>query len=156
MRARVKTAAKSATNTYQVFNFKWTVNGELRIGFFACKPIRKDDELTFDYQFQTFGEKQQKCYCGTDKCRGVLSSTTSNNTNFDQLWDDSDETDSVDNEMDNDNDEDLAPINDEDDNSSLKPKIRSKNVKRKKYKKHDDLDVRVFFLRFLLDLLDCK
>lgn len=34
---------------------KWTVNGELRIGFFSKKPIMQDDEITFDYQFQRYG-----------------------------------------------------------------------------------------------------
>lgn len=34
---------------------KWTVNGELRIGFFSTKPIMQDEEITFDYQFQRYG-----------------------------------------------------------------------------------------------------
>lgn len=34
---------------------KWTVNGELRIGFFSKKPIMPDEEVTFDYQFQRYG-----------------------------------------------------------------------------------------------------
>lgn len=34
---------------------KWTVNGELRIGFFSSKPILPDEEITFDYQFQRYG-----------------------------------------------------------------------------------------------------
>lgn len=34
---------------------KWTVNGELRIGFFSTKPITPDEEITFDYQFQRYG-----------------------------------------------------------------------------------------------------
>lgn len=34
---------------------KWTVNGELRIGFFSKKPIMLDEEITFDYQFQRYG-----------------------------------------------------------------------------------------------------
>lgn len=34
---------------------KWTVNGELRIGFFSSKPIMPDEEITFDYQFQRYG-----------------------------------------------------------------------------------------------------
>lgn len=34
---------------------KWTVNGELRIGFFSKKPIMADEEITFDYQFQRYG-----------------------------------------------------------------------------------------------------
>lgn len=34
---------------------KWTINGELRIGFFSKKPIFPDEEITFDYQFQRYG-----------------------------------------------------------------------------------------------------
>lgn len=34
---------------------KWTVNGELRIGFFASKAIAAGEEVTFDYQFQRYG-----------------------------------------------------------------------------------------------------
>lgn len=34
---------------------KWTVNGELRIGFFSKKAISPDEEITFDYQFQRYG-----------------------------------------------------------------------------------------------------
>ena len=30
------------------------------------------EELTFDYQFQRFGEAAQLCYCGSDNCRGYL------------------------------------------------------------------------------------
>lgn len=35
---------------------KWTVNGELRIGFFSTKAILPDEEITFDYQFQRYGQ----------------------------------------------------------------------------------------------------
>lgn len=34
---------------------KWTVNGELRIGFFSKRDITSGEEITFDYQFQRFG-----------------------------------------------------------------------------------------------------
>lgn len=61
---------------------KWTVNGELRIGFFTRRPVAANEELTFDYQFQTVGKKQQKCFCGSDKCRGFLG--VSNNQNSQQ------------------------------------------------------------------------
>uniref|UniRef100_A0A2C9JLJ7 Histone-lysine N-methyltransferase n=1 Tax=Biomphalaria glabrata TaxID=6526 RepID=A0A2C9JLJ7_BIOGL len=50
---------------------KWTVNGELRVGFFTRKPIKKGEELTFDYQFEHYGEPQ-KCYCGSENCRGYI------------------------------------------------------------------------------------
>lgn len=34
---------------------KWTVNGDLRIGFFARKHIEPGEEITFNYQFQRYG-----------------------------------------------------------------------------------------------------
>lgn len=60
---------------------KWTVNGELRVGFFTRKEIKKGEELTFDYQFEHYGEPQ-KCYCGSENCRGyigLVKSPTKNN-----------------------------------------------------------------------------
>merc|ERR1712157_416843 len=51
---------------------KWTVQGMTRIAFTATKEIQEGEEITFDYQFVSYGEKEQKCYCGTAKCRGVL------------------------------------------------------------------------------------
>ncbi|PZC81229.1 hypothetical protein B5X24_HaOG213330 [Helicoverpa armigera] len=51
---------------------KWTVNGELRIGFFSKRDIVAGEELTFDYQFQRFGKVAQRCYCGADNCRGWI------------------------------------------------------------------------------------
>ncbi|KAH9489593.1 hypothetical protein Btru_036451, partial [Bulinus truncatus] len=60
---------------------KWTVNGELRVGFFTRTPVKKGEELTFDYQFEHYGEPQ-KCYCGSENCRGyigLVKSPTRNN-----------------------------------------------------------------------------
>lgn len=34
---------------------QWTVNGELRIGFFSKRQILAGEEITFDYQFQRYG-----------------------------------------------------------------------------------------------------
>lgn len=51
---------------------KWTVNGDLRIGFFTIKDLQAGDEITFDYQFQRYGRKAQKCYCETPSCRGHI------------------------------------------------------------------------------------
>ena len=51
---------------------KWTVNGELRVGFFSRRPIAKGDEITFDYKYERYGQEAQKCYCGADSCRGWL------------------------------------------------------------------------------------
>lgn len=34
---------------------QWTVNGQLRVGFFTTKAVTAGTELTFDYQFQRYG-----------------------------------------------------------------------------------------------------
>ncbi|XP_074429960.1 histone-lysine N-methyltransferase SETD2 [Larus michahellis] len=51
---------------------KWTVNGQLRVGFFTTKLVPSGSELTFDYQFQRYGKEAQKCFCGSANCRGYL------------------------------------------------------------------------------------
>ncbi|XP_076009829.1 uncharacterized protein setd2 isoform X2 [Genypterus blacodes] len=51
---------------------KWTVNGQLRVGFFTTKAVPAGTELTFDYQFQRYGKEAQKCFCGAPSCRGFL------------------------------------------------------------------------------------
>ncbi|XP_055529662.1 probable histone-lysine N-methyltransferase CG1716 isoform X2 [Wyeomyia smithii] len=51
---------------------KWTVNGELRIGFFSTKYIMPGEEITFDYQFQRYGRRAQKCYCEAENCTGWI------------------------------------------------------------------------------------
>ncbi|XP_029168249.1 histone-lysine N-methyltransferase SETD2 isoform X2 [Nylanderia fulva] len=54
---------------------KWTVNGELRIGFFNKKCISAGEEITFDYHFQRYGKEAQKCYCEAPNCRGWIGDT---------------------------------------------------------------------------------
>ncbi|KAK3674245.1 hypothetical protein LTR78_005714 [Recurvomyces mirabilis] len=50
------------------------VNGTPRMGVFAGpEGITTGQELTYDYNFDNFGETQQKCYCGAPSCRGSLS-----------------------------------------------------------------------------------
>ena len=51
---------------------KWMVQGELCIGFFALKDIQQHEEITFDYNFERYGEKPTRCLCGTEKCRGFI------------------------------------------------------------------------------------
>lgn len=51
---------------------KWTVNGDLRIGFFTIRDLQPGEEITFDYQFQRYGRKAQKCYCEAPSCRGYI------------------------------------------------------------------------------------
>lgn len=51
---------------------KWTIDGELRIGFFSTRTINRGEELTFDYQYQRYGKEAQKCFCGSKNCRGWI------------------------------------------------------------------------------------
>ncbi|KAL9245134.1 hypothetical protein vseg_018819 [Gypsophila vaccaria] len=52
---------------------KWVVNGEICVGLFALRNIRKGEELTFDYNYvRVFGAAAKKCYCGSLKCRGYI------------------------------------------------------------------------------------
>ena len=51
---------------------KWTVNGELRVGFFTTREVQAGEELTFDYKYERYGNIAQKCYCGSTNCRGWL------------------------------------------------------------------------------------
>ncbi|XP_025204603.1 uncharacterized protein LOC112601289 isoform X2 [Melanaphis sacchari] len=55
---------------------KWHVLGQSRIGFFSTRPIRKGEEITFDYSFQVFGDGAQICYCGSSKCRGYINKSS--------------------------------------------------------------------------------
>ena len=50
------------------------VNGTPRMAVFAGDSgITTGEELTYDYNFDNFGETQQPCYCGAASCRGHLS-----------------------------------------------------------------------------------
>lgn len=51
---------------------KWTVNGELRVGFFTRRDVVAEEELTFDYQFQRYGKEAQRCLCEASNCRGLI------------------------------------------------------------------------------------
>lgn len=53
---------------------KWTVGGKPRMALFAGdKSIMTGDELTYDYNFDPFSQKNvQECRCGSSKCRGIL------------------------------------------------------------------------------------
>ncbi|XP_015079413.1 histone-lysine N-methyltransferase ASHH2-like [Solanum pennellii] len=52
---------------------KWIVNGEVCIGLFAIRDIKKGEEVTFDYNFvRVFGAAVKKCVCGSPNCRGYI------------------------------------------------------------------------------------
>ena len=42
-------------NNERFFDLQWNVLGQIRIGFFAKRPIDKGEEITIDYQFVQFG-----------------------------------------------------------------------------------------------------
>lgn len=44
---------------------KWLIRGELAIGLFTLKDIKAGQELTFDYNFERYGDKPMRCYCAT-------------------------------------------------------------------------------------------
>ncbi|KAH7057263.1 hypothetical protein B0J12DRAFT_407487 [Macrophomina phaseolina] len=50
---------------------KWTVNGEQRMALFANRNIMTGEELTWHYNFESYG-KEQPCYCGAWNCAGVI------------------------------------------------------------------------------------
>ncbi|XP_059301922.1 histone-lysine N-methyltransferase ASHH2-like, partial [Lycium ferocissimum] len=52
---------------------KWMVNGEVCIGLFALRDIKKGEEVTFDYNYvRVFGAAVKKCVCGSPHCRGYI------------------------------------------------------------------------------------
>ncbi|KAL5559687.1 hypothetical protein UlMin_035898 [Ulmus minor] len=52
---------------------KWMVSGEVCIGLFALRDIKKGEEVTFDYNYErVFGAAAKKCYCGSPQCRGYI------------------------------------------------------------------------------------
>lgn len=49
------------------------VNGTPRMAVFAGDSgIMTGEELTYDYNFDNFGETRQQCFCGAPNCRGYL------------------------------------------------------------------------------------
>ncbi|XP_068651991.1 uncharacterized protein [Aristolochia californica] len=58
---------------------KWMVNGEVCIGLFALRDIKKGEEVTFDYNFvRVFGAAAKKCLCGSSECQGYIGGDPSN------------------------------------------------------------------------------
>ncbi|GJQ84695.1 hypothetical protein Trydic_g12714 [Trypoxylus dichotomus] len=72
---------------------KWTVNGELRIGFFSKRTILAGEEITFDYQFQRYGKEAQKCFCEASTCRGWLGEEPDDEDDEDEDDDEDEEED---------------------------------------------------------------
>ena len=99
----------------------------MRIGFFTRRPVSSNEELTFDYQYQTVGKKQQKCYCGSEKCRGFLGISDKQQATkggmLDYIWED----DSSDDEEDSDEDQDESDSSEEDEKSKHRKNKSSEN-----------------------------
>ncbi|PIN22025.1 Histone-lysine N-methyltransferase [Handroanthus impetiginosus] len=58
---------------------KWMVNGEVCVGLFALRDIKKGEEVTFDYNYvRVFGAAAKKCVCGSTNCRGYIGGDPTN------------------------------------------------------------------------------
>lgn len=55
---------------------KWVVHNRLRMGIFAKRDIKKDEELTFNYNVDRYGNDAQICYCGEPNCVGFIGGKT--------------------------------------------------------------------------------
>ncbi|KAG9311141.1 hypothetical protein JVU11DRAFT_9056 [Chiua virens] len=55
---------------------KWQVGERVRMGIFASRAIKKDEELTFNYNVDRYGHDAQPCYCGEPNCVGFLGGKT--------------------------------------------------------------------------------
>ncbi|KAJ9166708.1 hypothetical protein P3X46_021417 [Hevea brasiliensis] len=69
---------------------KWVANGEICIGLFALRDIKKGEEVTFDYNYvRVVGAAAKRCYCGSPHCQGYIGGDPRNTEVIDQV--DSDE-----------------------------------------------------------------
>ncbi|KAH9921135.1 uncharacterized protein B0H18DRAFT_1022083 [Fomitopsis serialis] len=55
---------------------KWTVDRHVRMGIFANRYIKKNEELTFNYNVDRYGHDAQPCYCGEPNCVGFIGGKT--------------------------------------------------------------------------------
>ncbi|KAJ2479802.1 hypothetical protein IWW56_002863 [Coemansia sp. RSA 2131] len=52
---------------------KWMVGGAIRMGIFTERPIKRGEEITFDYKFERMADSEpQPCYCGSPECKGII------------------------------------------------------------------------------------
>lgn len=59
---------------------KWSVGGLYRMGLFAKRDIEPGEELSYDYNFDSYNnENQQVCKCGSKNCRGVMGGRSKGN-----------------------------------------------------------------------------
>lgn len=55
---------------------KWFVGPRIRMGIFAKRDIKKDEEITFNYNVDRYGHDAQTCYCGEPNCVGFIGGKT--------------------------------------------------------------------------------
>ncbi|KAG8989647.1 histone methyltransferase set2 [Tulasnella sp. 427] len=55
---------------------KWFVGNRIRMGIFAKRNIKMDEELTFNYNVDRYGHDAQTCYCGEPNCVGFIGGKT--------------------------------------------------------------------------------
>ncbi|KDQ55897.1 hypothetical protein JAAARDRAFT_132908 [Jaapia argillacea MUCL 33604] len=55
---------------------KWTIGNRVRMGIFAKRNVKKDEEITFNYNVDRYGHDAQPCYCGEANCVGFLGGKT--------------------------------------------------------------------------------
>ena len=117
---------------------KWTVDGELRVGFFSKRKIMPGEEITFDYKYERYGQEAQKCYCGSSNCRGWLGgepekenkeSSEEETLEQEEFSSSSEEPEELDNELDHQKSlecDTLSPVED----PGFSPKISPVKVKK--------------------------
>ena len=74
---------------------KWTVNGEIRVGFFTTKNIRAGDEVCFDYKFERYGNVAQQCFCGAENCKRWIGGEPTSDSGIEEVeeWSEDDDED---------------------------------------------------------------
>ncbi|KAH9852920.1 hypothetical protein C2E23DRAFT_824133 [Lenzites betulinus] len=55
---------------------RWTVGNRVRMGIFASRLIKHNEELTFNYNVDRYGHDAQPCYCGEPNCVGFIGGKT--------------------------------------------------------------------------------
>ena len=64
---------------------KWTVNGEIRVGFFTTKDILAGEEICFDYKFERYGNVAQECFCGADNCKRWIGGEPTSDSGIEEV-----------------------------------------------------------------------
>jgi [histone H3]-lysine4 N-trimethyltransferase SETD1 len=49
------------------------IDGKKKIMIYTIRDIRKDEELTYDYQFKIESGNHIECKCGSKNCQGRLN-----------------------------------------------------------------------------------